>query len=119
MLSWGRQATRAVATILLLQQALLLSASAADSAAADDPAVPTKLTLAPAAPPAAQFYHNLTLASWGANAVAHGGLWHSLLGVYYTETQNTPASSCGLGSWNCTMKFLDVLPPNCASARTA
>ena len=68
--------------------------------------VATKLTLAPAAPPAAQFYHNLTLASWGANAVAHEGVWHSLLGVYYTESQATPASSCGLGSWNCASLFL-------------
>ena len=68
--------------------------------------VATKLTLAPAAPPAAQFYHNLSLASWGANAVAHDGVWHSLLGVFYTDTQTTPASSCGLGSWNCKSLFL-------------
>ena len=47
------------------------------------PPVATKLTLAPAAPPKSQFYRNLSLASWGANAVEHNGSWHSLIGVYY------------------------------------
>ena len=61
--------------------------------------VATKLALAPAAPPASQFYHNLSLASWGANAIEHDGLWHSLIGVYYTETQSSPTTSCGLGTW--------------------
>merc|ERR1712166_835687 len=79
---------------------VLLSLCAGVSSFTPPPSVSTKLTLAPAAPLTSQFYHNLTLASWGANAVEYNGTWHSLLGVYYTETQASPASSCGLGSWN-------------------
>merc|ERR1712166_27234 len=78
---------------------VLLSLCAGVSSFTPPPSVSTKLTLAPAAPLTSQFYHNLSLASWGASAVEYNGTWHSLLGVYYTETQTSPASSCGLGSW--------------------
>ena len=84
-------------TALLLPLLLLLLLSLCAGVSSS---VPTKLTLAPAAPLTSQFYHNLSLASWGASAVEHNGTWHSLLGVYYTESQASPASSCGLGSWN-------------------
>ena len=77
------------------------------------PPPPYTLDLQPAAIPSLQAYHNVTLSSWGGNALkAKDGKYHG----YFAAMRNPPGSKgiCNLGAWTSNSEVIHAVSDSAA-----